>query len=121
MEKQKKQRVSPTALTADTETLKASFKAAAELPTVETVNDAVSMVTKKPMSPEKVGEVVTRIVRETPGPESRNDRKRETIKGTILQSVMIDIDLLKKVKREAFERETSLSDVINNALKNHFQ
>ena len=30
----KKQRVSPTALTADTETLKASFKTAAELPTV---------------------------------------------------------------------------------------
>ena len=106
MEKQKKQRVSPTALTADTETLKASFKTAAELPTAETVNDAVSMVTKKPM---------------TTRPESRNERKRETIKGTILQSVMIDIELLKKVKREAFECETSLSDVINNVLKNHFQ
>ncbi len=121
MEKQKKQRVSPTALTADTETLKASFKTAAELPTVETVNDAVSMVTKKPMTPEKMGEVVTRIMSEPKEPKSRNERKRETAKGTILQAVMIDIDLLENVRREAYESKKSLSDVINNALKNHFQ
>ena len=116
----KKQRVSPTALT--TPSVNAdSFKTAAELPTAQAVNDAVSEVTKKPMSPEKVGEVVTRIMKETPGPKNRNERKRETIKGTILQSVMVDIELLKKVKREAFDNETSLSEVINNALENHFQ
>ena len=117
----KKQRVSPTALTADTETLKASFKTAAELPTPQAVKDAVLEITKQPMSPEKVGEVVTRIMSEPKEPKSRNERKRETIKGTILQAVMIDIDLLENVRREAYESRKSLSDVINNALKNHFQ
>ncbi len=120
MEKQKKQRVSPTALT--TPSVNAdSFKTAAELPTAQAVNDAVSEVTKKTMSPEKVGEVVTRIMTETPRPKSRNERRRETIKGTILQSVMIDIDLLENVRREAYESRKSLSEVINNVLKNHFQ
>ena len=117
----KKQRVSPTALTADTETLKASFKTAAELPTLQAVKDAVSMVTKKPMTPEKVGEVVARIMSEPKEPKSRNERKRETAKGTILQSVMIEIDLLENVRREAYENRKSLSDVINNALKSYFQ
>lgn len=88
--------------------------------TVEAVNDAVSEVTKKTMSPEKMGEVVTRIMSEPKAPKSRNERKRETIKGTILQSVMIDIELLKKVKHNAFYNEKSISEVINQALRLYF-
>ena len=73
------------------------------------------------MSPEKVGEVVARIMSEPKEPKSRNERKRETAKGTILQSVMIEMDLLENVRREAYESKKSLSDVINNALKKYFQ
>lgn len=51
----------------------------------------------------------------------RNERKRETLKGTILQAVMIDKDLLKIVKRYAFENEISISDAINKALKAMYQ
>ena len=54
-------------------------------------------------------------------PSARNERKRETKKGTILQSVMIDKELLKKVKRKAFDNEKTISDVINEALKTMFQ
>ena len=54
-------------------------------------------------------------------PSARNERKRETLKGTILQSVMIDKELLKKVKRKAFDNEKTISDVINEALKTMFQ
>jgi len=51
----------------------------------------------------------------------RNERKRETLKGTILQAVMIDKYLLKTVKRYAFENEISISDAINKALKAMYQ
>lgn len=51
----------------------------------------------------------------------RNERKRETLKGTILQAVMIDKDLLKIVKRYAFENEISISDAINKALRAMYQ
>lgn len=54
-------------------------------------------------------------------PSARNERKRETLKGTILQSVMIEKDLLKIVKRYAFENEISISDAINKALKAMYQ
>jgi hypothetical protein len=107
----KKQRVSPTAnLTPNTEALKTSFRANNDLPSPEAIEKSV-------------GRVMSEIQQtETATPEKeRNKRKRETIKGTILQAVMIEMDLLKKVKREAFDSDKSLSDVINNALKQYFQ
>jgi hypothetical protein len=104
----KEKRISPTTLTANTESLKASFKTTGELP-----------------SPEKIGQTVEMVMREIKQnkeqPKERNERKRETIKGTILQAVMIDIELLKKVKREAFENDKKISDVINDALKSYFE
>jgi hypothetical protein len=104
----RKERISPVAnLMHDTEALKESFKTTNELPTPETVVKTVANVLSE--------------MQQTKEQPQRNQRKRETIKGTILQSVMMEVDLLKKVKREAFETEMSLSDVINNALKKHFQ
>ena len=55
-----------------------------------------------------------------PPQTERNKRKRETAKGTILQAVMIEKDLLKKVKHSAFYNEKSLSEVINQALRLFF-
>jgi hypothetical protein len=104
----KKERISPTTnLMPNTETLKESFKTTGELP-----------------SPEMIGRTVERVMSEIKQykiePKERNQRKRETIKGTILQAVMIDIELLKKVKREAFESDKKISDIINDALKSYF-
>ena len=73
------------------------------------------------MPPEKMGGIGTRIISAPKEPKSRNERKRETAKGTILQSVMIEMDLLEYVRREAYESRKSLSDVINNALRSYFQ
>ena len=50
-------------------------------------------------------------------PIDRNLRKRETLKGTILQAVMMDKELLKKVKHTAYYNEQSISEVVNQALR----
>jgi hypothetical protein len=99
----KKQRVSPTTPNVLTgEILKKSFATTGDFPSVETIDKAVAMVTNH---------VEQKVSTE------RNERKRETIKGTILQSVMIDKDLLKKVKHTAFYNEKSISEVVNQALR----
>jgi hypothetical protein len=99
----KKQRVSPTTPNVPTsEHLKKSFGTTGDLPSVETIEKAVAMVTSH---------VEQKV------PTERNERKRETIKGTILQSVMIDKELLKKVKHTAFHNEKSISEVVNQALR----
>jgi hypothetical protein len=99
----KKQRVSPTATNVPTaENLKKSFGTTGDLPSVETIEKAVAMVTSH---------------NDQKAPTERNQRKRETIKGTILQSVMIDKELLKKVKHTAYYNEKSISDVVNQALR----
>ena len=93
----KKERVSPTTnLTPSVNT--DSFKQSVELPTPETVKKSVQAVNQVQ-------------------PTERNKRKRETQKGTILQAVMIEKDLLKKVKHSAFYNEKSISEVINQALR----
>jgi hypothetical protein len=98
----KKQRVSPTATNVPTtENLKKSFGTTGELPSVETIEKAVAMVTSHNQKT----------------PTERNQRKRETIKGTILQAVMIDKELLKKVKHTAYYNEKSISEVVNQALR----
>lgn len=117
----KKQRVSPAS------NLNASvFKTGIDLPTPEAVNKAVAEVTGKTEVIEKVKEVKVVKPKPTPIKEEkaeilRNKRKRETLKGTMLQAVMVEKDLLKMVKKKAFDDEISLSEVINNALKLYFQ
>lgn len=99
----KKQRVSPTATNVPSaETLKKSFGTMGDLPSVETIEKAVAMVTSHS---------------EQKAPIDRNQRKRETLKGTVLQAVMIDKELLKKVKHTAYYNEKSISEVVNQALR----
>ena len=93
---------------------KSNFQSTNALPTTEQANKSVEALT---------GQIETEIkkLKMTGLTTERNQRKRETIKGTILQSVMIEMEVLKKVKLEAFTKDISLSDVINNALKQYFQ
>jgi hypothetical protein len=117
----KKQRVSPA-----TNLVPSVFKSNIELPTPEAVNKAVAEVTGKTAVIEKPKEAVKpkveKQIMSVPKVEkARNIRKRETLKGTILQAVMLEKDLLKMVKKKAFEDEKSLSEVVNNALKIYFQ
>jgi hypothetical protein len=120
----KKQRVSPA-----TNLVPSVFKSNIELPTPEAVNKAVAEVTGKtavienPKEPKEAvkPKVEKQIISATKIEKVRNIRKRETLKGTILQAVMLEKDLLKMVKRKAFEDEMSLSEVINDALKSYFQ
>jgi hypothetical protein len=99
----KKQRISPTATNVPSpEILKKTFGTTGDLPSVETIEKAVAMVTSH--SEQKT-------------PIDRNQRKRETLKGTILQAVMIDKELLKKVKHTAYYNEKSISEVVNQALR----
>ena len=99
----KKEKISPTTLNVPTsEDLKKSFVTTNDLPSVETIEKAVAMIT-------------TRVEQKVP--TERNERKRETIKGTILQSIMIDKELLKKVKHTAYYNEKSISEIVNQALR----
>lgn len=91
-----------------TEILKASFKTTGELPSPEVIGKTVERV---------MSELKQQPKEETP---ERNKRKRETAKGTILQAVMIEKELLKKVKHSAFYNEKSISEVINQALRLFF-
>jgi hypothetical protein len=91
-----------------------SFNApAAELPTPTVVGAAVQQLTQTETKsqPNEMVKV----------PAERNLRKRETVKGTILQSVMLEKDILKKAKMQALEDECSLSEVVNRALKQYIQ
>jgi hypothetical protein len=116
----KKQRVSPA-----TNLNPSVFKANIDLPTPEAVNKAVAEVTGKS---EVIAKPKVEKIEKVEQPKAtllkvekvRNIRKRETLKGTILQAVMLEKDLLKMVKRKAFEDEMSLSEVINAALKSYF-
>jgi hypothetical protein len=99
----KKEKVSATSnLTLNNEALKQSFGTTGNLPSVERVENVLAIVTS---------DVEQKV------PTERNVRKRETIKGTILQSVMIDKELLKKVKYTAYYNEKSISEVVNQALR----
>jgi hypothetical protein len=123
----KKQRISPAVnLTPSV------FKPSVDLPTPEAVNKAVAVVTGKTevVAKAKAVKPVVKVEKPKAAPVKvkaektevvRNKRKRETLKGTVLQAVMIEKDLLKTVKKKAFEEEISLSEVINNALKQYFQ
>ena len=104
----KKEKVSPTTnLTPNAEVLKASAKTMSDIPSPEARDRTVEPV-------------MSEIKQHKVKPKERNQRKRETIKGTILQAVMIDIELLKKVKHNAFYNEKSISEVINQALRLFF-
>jgi hypothetical protein len=104
----KKEKVSPTTnVTPNTKALKASAKTMSDVPSSETIDRTVEGV-------------VSEIKQDKVVPKERNQRKRETIKGTILQAVMIDVELLKKVKHNAFYNEKSISEVINQALRLFF-
>ena len=99
----KKEKVSaPSNLTLNNEALKQSFGTTGNLPSVESVENVLAISTS---------DVEQKV------PTERNVRKRETIKGTILQSVMIDKALLKKVKHTAYYNEKSISEVVNQALR----
>lgn len=122
----KKQRVSPTTITPSV--LKENFRATAnELPSADVVNKAVEVLTGKE---QEKAELETQIgieiqklnmgTKETE-PVERNKRKRETAKGTVLQSVMIEKDLLKKAKQSALNNDISLSEVVNNAIRQYLQ
>ena len=117
----KKQRVSPT-----TNLSPSVFKTSGELPTLEAVNKAVAEVTGQTEVVQKVKEVSIEkqkpiLAKATKVEKVQNISKRETLKGTILQAVMVEKELLKKVKRKAFDDEISLSEVFNDALKQYFQ
>lgn len=117
----KKQRVSPA-----TNLNPSVFKTNGDLPTPDAVNKAVAEVTgqtvviekAKVVKPEKPKQT---LVKAEKVEKARNIRKRETLKGTILQAIMLEKDLLKMVKRKAFEDEMSLSEVVNDALRKYFQ
>jgi hypothetical protein len=94
----KKQKISPlTPHVPTSDNLEKSFGTTSDLASVETA-------------------IVTSHVEQKVATQ-RNERKRETIKGTILQSVMIDKELLKKVKHTAYYNEKSISEVVNQALR----
>ena len=117
----KKQRVSPA-----TNLNSTSFKTNVDLPTPEAVNKAVAEVTGKSeiFEKPKVIKIVKKEKSKFIAPKAEkvlNKRKRETLKGTILQAVMLEKELLKMVKRKAFDNEISLSEVVNDALKQYFQ
>ena len=120
----KKQRVSPATILNPV-----VFQTGGDLPSPEAVNKAVAAVTGKKEVVEKATEPKegkvekpkATIVKVEKAEIVRSKRKRETLKGTMLQAVMVEKDLLKLVKRKAFDDEISLSEVINNALKKYFQ
>ena len=91
-----------------------SFKSSVELPTVEAVNDAVTQVTKSPMSPERAGEAVLKIVSEME--ISPKAKKRVTAKGTQSFTLMIDKTTAANARMRALQTGVTFSDLVTTAL-----
>ena len=97
-----------------------SFKSSVELPTVEAVNDAVSMVTQKSMpTPEKVGETVLKIVAEME--ISPKAKKRVTAKGTQSFTLMIDRHTAAEARMKALQTGVTFSDLVTTALMQYLR
>ncbi len=101
----KKQRVSPVAPPPDIESLKGSSRTIGDLPTPEMVDESVAIVTNKAEKAEK------KIVN-----EERNQRKRETAKGTQSFTVMIDKDIASEAKVKAVQTGMTFSDLVTKAI-----
>jgi uncharacterized Zn finger protein (UPF0148 family) len=110
----KKQRVSPASILKPV-----VFQTGGDLPSPVTGKKEVVEKATKPKEV-KVEKPKATIVKIEKAEIVRSKRKRETLKGTMLQAVMVEKDLLKMVKRKAFDDEISLSEVINNAIKMYF-
>ena len=96
-----KQRINPT--TAVPPTIdKTNFKSG-DLPLSNEVDAAISKLT------------------DTAQPQlPKSKAKKETTKGTVVFSVMIEKELMKKVRIQAAHTEGSMSDVVNEALRAYF-
>lgn len=101
----KKQRVSPVAPPPDIESLKGSSRTIGDLPTPEMVDESVAIVTNKAEKAKK------KIVN-----EERNQRKRETAKGTQSFTVMIDKDIASEAKVKAVQTGMTFSDLVTKAI-----
>jgi hypothetical protein len=101
-----KQRINPIK-TAPPTIDKASFQSSELLPT-ETVNAAIAQLTA-PTAPQPTPSV------------TRNKLKKETVKGTVVFSAMIDKELMRSIRIEAAATEGSMSEVINAALRQYFK
>lgn len=95
-----KQRINPTTTALPTID-KANFKSG-DLPLISDVNTAISQLTYEAQA-------------------TKNKAKKETTKGTVVFSAMIEKDLMKIVRIHAARTEGSMSDVINGALRAYFE
>ena len=67
------------------------------------------------------GEVDAAITKLTDTPQSvKRSTKKETTKGTVVFSAMIEKDLMKLVRIHAARTEGAMSEVINEALRAYF-
>ena len=121
----KKQRVSPVTPPPDIESLKGSFRTTGDLPTPAMVDESVAIVTTKIDKIEKTADKKTektvekktvqkaekKIVKEV-----RNQRKRETAKGTQSFTVMIDKEIASEAKVKAVQTGMTFSDLVTKAL-----
>lgn len=80
---------------------KANFKSS-DLPLANEVNAAVSKLTATTQ-------------------QQKNKAKKETTKGTVVFSAMIEKELMKMVRIHAARTEGSMSEVLNEALREYFK
>ncbi len=115
----KKQRVSPVSPPPDIESLKGSFRTTGDLPTPAMVDESVAIVTnktEKPVEKKTVQKTEKKIVKEV-----RNQRKRETAKGTQSFTVMIDKDIASEAKVKAVQTGMTFSDLVTKALVDYLR
>lgn len=110
----KKQRVSPVALPPNIESLKGSSRTIGDLPTPEMVDESVAIVTNK--AEKTVEKKATQKVEKKIVKEERNQRKRETAKGTQSFTVMIDKSIASEAKVKAVQTGMTFSDLVTKAI-----
>ncbi len=110
----KKQRVSPVAPPPDIESLKGFSRTTGDLPTPEMVDESVAIVTNK--TEESVEKKTAQKAEKKVVKVERNQRKRETAKGTQSFTVMIDKDIASDAKVKAVQTGMTFSDLVTKAL-----
>lgn len=84
------------------------------------VIDKANFQTGGLLSNDAVNANVSKLMQPTTSQPSRSKSKKETTKGTVVFSAMIEKELMQKLRLKAANTEGSMSEVLNEALRTYF-
>ena len=85
--------------------------------TTSPVIDKANFQTGDLLPSDAVNAHLSKLMNSTPEPTTRSKSRKETNKGTVVFSAMIEKTLMQKLRFEAAATEGSMSEILNEALR----